>query len=72
MCRIQGLKKKNHFAKKPFIFGQEATTVLHRHIQCSPLHLRQRNTEVEAEMETTSCQLLMILLHFLLTKNTYF
>lgn len=34
-----GGQTNQHFAEKPFVFGQEATTVLHSDVQCSPLHL---------------------------------
>lgn len=34
-------QSNQYFAKKPLVFGQEAPAVLHRHVQGSPLHLRQ-------------------------------
>lgn len=33
-----GRQTDQHFAKKPFVFGQEATTVLYCYIQCPPLY----------------------------------
>lgn len=37
-----------HFAKKPFVFGQEAAAVLHCDVQCPPLHFWEGDAEIEA------------------------